>query len=747
MRIRTLCGMLAILTISSTAQAQHGSFPSQAIFKPTNPNIFGQVDFGGRFSSIDGDDARYQRYRDLRNGGFFDLSGLHWEKGTTVVDASARNVGWKDQRFQFAVERPGALRLRILFDQTPMFISRDTRTPYDPLPADSGAGNASLTLSDVLQAQIQASPTTNFRPLIEGAAGQRYFDSRLRRDTVGFDLRYTAGDVDTTVNYMNTGKEGNIPFGAYLQIPIEVPLPIDSRTNDVRTSVEWASDKGMVRAGWDSSWYDNSASVLVWDNPQRSVDASTASSQGRMATWPSNNMFSVNVGGAYRMPSRTTLNGLVAFGRWNQDTTLLPFTINSVNAGLVPLPRPTAEAKMNTASVLLNFVSKPSPYFDVSARYRFYDFDNQTPHFELARAAGLPDRVTADGSAGVWSNPAIGKTGPEPIGYRRNYVDLDSGISGVPNTTFRVGYSRYDADTHYRVFEKVAENTIRAGADVVGNQYVSFRSIFEHSQRRGDHFDLIALRIAAEQPGMRHFDLASRDRNRFSAVASLMPMPTAGINASIAWTKDAYLNDNTPEIDSFGLEDVTSKTYTIGLDLSPTDAVGGGISFSIDDYDGVQRSRNASPGVQEQDSTRNWRLNEGNKSWSAIGTLDLLRAIRNTEVRFSYNYSDWKGTYGFQLPANSTLTAPLPLPELISTETRATTDVRYFITRRVAIGATYWYDSYDVEDFALSPDVVSGIAQPAVEAGQSATVNALLMNYFYRPFTAHSAWVRLTYLW
>jgi len=747
MRTRMLVWTVAILMASATAQAQHGAMPSQSLIRPTNPNIFGEIDFGGRVSTIDGDNARYQRYRDLADGGFLDLPGLHWEKETTVVDLAARNVGWKDQRFQLAVQRPGTLRVRFMYDQIPMFISRDTRTPYDTLPDENGLGSGTLRLSDQLQAAIQANPTTTFRPLIEAAAGDRFYESRLRRDTVGLDARYTLGDVDATINYVNTGKQGNIPFGAYLQIPIEVPLPIDSRTNDVRTSLEWSNPKGMVRAGWDGSWYDNRASQFVWDNPQRSVDSATASSQGRLATWPSNNMLSFNVGGAYRMPSRTTINGVFAFGRWNQDATLLPFTINSVNAALVPLPRATADAHANTSSAVVNFVSKPSQFFDVSARYRLYDFDNRTPVFVLARTDGGSDRIVADGAARTWSDPSIGKIGTEPLGHRRNYVDLDAGITGVPNTTFRVGYGLYAADTHFRVYEKVKENTFRAGADIVGNQYLSFRSIYERSQRRGHDFDLLALQFAAEQPGMRQFDVAARDRNRFSAVASLTPLAIVGVNASVSWTKDAYLNEETPEIDAFGLEDVSSKTYTFGVDLAPSERVGGGISFSIEDYDGLQRSRTANPGVQQVDPTRNWKVNQGDKTWSAIASLDVLRAIENTEVRLSYNYSNYNGTYGFTLPANTTLPTPQPLPDVISTESRAVADMRYFITRQVAVGLVYWYDSYDVEDFTLSPDVVSGVAQPAVEEGQTATVNALLLNYFYRPFTAHSAWVRLTYLW
>lgn len=747
MRTRQILWTVALLMASSAAQAQYGQSPSQPFLQPVSPSGFGQIDFGGRASSIDGDEARYQRYRDLSDGAFFDLTGLHWEKGTTLVDATARNVGWEDQRYQVEVMRPGTIRVRFLYDQTPMFISRDTRTPYSDLPEDDGAVGSPLTLPDTLQAAIQANPATNFRPLIEAAAGTRFFDSRVRRDSLGLDLRYSLGAVDATATYLNTGKKGNIPFGAYLQIPIEVPLPINSKANDVRTAIEWATTKASLRAGWDGSWYDNQASEFVWDNPQRAVDGSTASSVGRMAEWPSNTMFSFNASGAYRLPARSTVNGVVAFGWWNQDVSLLPFTINSVNSALVPLPRDTAEAKANTATVLLNFVSRPWRTFDVSARYRLYDFDNRTSPFVLARAAGLPDRVTADGAAGVWSDPSIGKVGPEPLGYRRNYFDLDAGITGLPNTTFRLGYGRYAADTHFRVYENVGENTFRVGADIVGNQFVSFRSVYEHSQRRGDDFEELSLERAEEQPGMRQFDVASRDRDRFSAVATVTPWETFAVNASVAWTQDDYLNEETAGVDSFGLRDYTSRTYTVGLDAQPHDTVGAGLSFSIEDYDGAQQSRNASPGTQELDPTRNWTLNEENKAWSVMASLDLLGMIEKTEVRLAYNYSDYRGTYRHELPATTSLTAPQLLPDVISTEARATVDLRYFITRRVAVGVVYWYDSYDVEDFSLSPDVVSGVAQPAVEEGQNATVNALLLNYFYRPFTAHTGWVRLTFAW
>ncbi len=55
---------------------------------------------------------------------------------------------------------------------------------------------------------------------------------------------------------------------------------------------------------------------------------------------------------------------------------------------------------------------------------------------------------------------------------------------------------------------------------------------------------------------------------------------------------------------------------------------------------------------------------------------------------------------------------------------------------------------YNVQDFALGPTTLSGIALPAVQEGQPvAATNALLLGYLYRPYTAHAGFLRLTYLW
>jgi hypothetical protein len=237
---------------------------------------------------------------------FFDPTGFHRETDKMLFDAAARNAGWNDQRYELAMERPGRVKMvRVRSDST--FISAPHTLRC--LPGDDGDQQPSFPSPRWASRQTGG----QFQPLIEEAAGLPLrFAHPLH---CGLRRPAHAGAVDATVNYMNTGRRTS-----------RSGLPADSdqcpsRSSHGRTTsaYRWANAKGMLRAGWDGSWYDNQASTFVWDNPQRAVDAANASSQGRLAEWPSNNMFSVNVGGAYRMPRRTTLNGVFAFGHWNQN--------------------------------------------------------------------------------------------------------------------------------------------------------------------------------------------------------------------------------------------------------------------------------------------------------------------------------------------------------------------------------------------------------------------------------------------
>src|SRR5262245_52693697 len=102
-----LLSCLLILTPAIPAHAQPAA--DQAL--ENLPSLFSPVwntfNLGGRFSSISGDPARYQRYEDLRDGLLFTNARIQKSTADWSASAGADNVGYRDQRFFGNYERIG----------------------------------------------------------------------------------------------------------------------------------------------------------------------------------------------------------------------------------------------------------------------------------------------------------------------------------------------------------------------------------------------------------------------------------------------------------------------------------------------------------------------------------------------------------------------------------------------------------------------------------------------------------------
>ncbi len=702
-------GLLLLLAASASAQV--------ASAQPAS------VDLGLRFTDIAGDAARFQRFRDISDGAFLERVRLDRQGPNWIFTAGADHAGRRDQRY-FAEYRGGSkVRLSFQWDQIPLFVSGDTRTLYTieapgvfRLTNDIRAGieGGSLRLADVVG---RASP----------------FEIQSRRDTARFDFIYSATrELDVKVNFKTARRDGTMPYGTAFGFSnaVELPIPIDTRTTDLNAAVEWANARGMIRVGYDGSWFDNDVQTLVWDNPLKITDstfagaysAGTAGALGRMALWPNSSTNGITTAAAIKFARNTRATATATFGRWNQNEALLPFTINTA-IPTEPLGRRTTEARANTLAMNYTLTSRPSPYVWLNARYRYYDFDNRMPPFDARTGLVVFDQVVR--AAGGSITPVFSST--------RHNLDLDASFTPVPFTAFKVGYGREDVDRTHRIFEKTADNVFRASIDSNGATWITVRGIFERASRRGSHLDEEELEEMGEQPEIRHFDIADRDRNRFTALLQLTPIEAFGASASVAVGKDDYLNSG------FGLRDNQNRAYTVTVDLTPRETVAAGLSYSYEKYSALQNSRTASPPPNPQftDPTRDWSIDSADRVHTANANLDLIKLIPKTDLKFGYNVSRSRAVYVYGVVPGSTIVAPQQLPPVKNELQTGTADIRYFLTPTLAVGAVYWFDRYNVDDFALGPNTINRLDLPG----------SLFVGYLYRPYTAHSVWLRLTYLW
>jgi hypothetical protein len=243
---------------------------------------------------------------------------------------------------------------------------------------------------------------------------------------------------------------------------------------------------------------------------------------------------------------------------------------------------------------------------------------------------------------------------------------------------------------------------------------------------------------------MRHYDVAERDRQRVTIQATATPRAWLGLNGSIAIGKDDYTGDG-----EFGLRDNTHHIYTAGFTVMPGNRTNVDVGYGFEKYSAFSTSRQANPGVQFGDPSRNWGTDQDDHVHTLMANAEIVRAFPNTDLRFGYDYSRSRATYIYSVgvvtdrtlpevgPPVPSLVAPDQLPPVRAQWQSLTADATYSFSRLLALGLTYWFEDYNVEDFAL--------ANPRIAIND--LPGAILLGYRYRPYTAHTGWVRVIARW
>jgi MtrB/PioB family decaheme-associated outer membrane protein len=684
--------------------------PTRSLFEPT----WRQFQLGGRWSSIAGDPARWQRYQDFGNGLLF--TEARWAReagdGAWLFQTGADNVGWRDQRYFASYERPGRLTISGLWDQIPQFYSVDTRTPY------STASNGALVLDPSVRQRIQDGQA-NLNAYVPIA---QQFDLREERKIGTLSMRATpTQQIDLKAAFTTTRHSGELPWGASFGFgnDVEVALPYDSRTNDFSLGAEWMNGHTMLRVGYDGSWFDNLDDTLTWDSPLRATDAANGPASGRTNLWPSNTSQTVSLAGYSKFARKTQLTGALSYGIWSNNQPLLPFTINTALPQL-SLPRASAEAEAHVLSTNLNLVSRPSADWRFSARLRRYDYDNQTPHTDIPRFINYDTSVATSATGG-----------PEPFAHSRMTFAGDATWSGLTPVAVTVGYTRNDNSHEFRIFEDTAENVLHVTADAVGTQWISFRAQYELGERTGSGLDEALLVEIGEQPRLRHFDIADRTRNRFTGQVDVTPSDPWLFSVSLGAGKDDY------DDSYFGLQESTFRIVTVSADFQQDSGMGVGASYDYERYTGLQQSRTANPGAQALDPRRDWTTDSAERVHYFSLYLTPPRLGPSTEARLTYDYAHAKSDYVYGVVPGGPVPAPVQLPQVFNKVQNLRVDVRHRITRRLAANVSYLFEPFRVYDFAFDQTVINSIVQPS----------SLILGYLYRPYTAHQAVVGLTYFW
>ena len=256
------------------------------------------------------------------------------------------------------------------------------------------------------------------------------------------------------------------------------------------------------------------------------------------------------------------------------------------------------------------------------------------------------------------------------------------------------------------------------------------------------------------QPTLRYYDESDRDRRRASLLVTVMPRDTYDLYVQFGGGWDKYMADDSVPVERpgelFGLQDASSTSWNIGINLHPNEMLTYGASYGHDTYSSLQESRNANPPPDPTwtDPNRNWTLDndDGINTFSLY--LDLLRGVRNTDIHFGYDLSDSNNAFVHGGPRIDSLAAVnqfIPLPDVTNTWQRASVDVQYFLNSRVGIAVGWYFEDLDVVDFNTID--TNGPVSFAGETGDPRIdwLGGLMLGYGNRSYTGNTFQARVIY--
>jgi hypothetical protein len=232
-------------------------------------------------------------------------------------------------------------------------------------------------------------------------------------------------------------------------------------------------------------------------------------------------------------------------------------------------------------------------------------------------------------------------------------------------------------------------------------------------------------------------------------------MPTSSLGVNFTWSKgeDDYAEAD-PE-QEFGLLDNENSAWTVGLSYAPSNTVNIGADYGRETFSSLQESRNANPAPDPTwtDPARNWSLTNDETVNTFSAYVDLVKALKNTDIRLNYTYSDSDQAFVHGGPRIASLTAAntfVALPNVTNTWQQFTIDVAYALSAKFGIGFFYMYEKFDVEDFATI-NTAGPQTLPRPEPGAQ-TDNAridwfggLVTGYGNRPYKGQTGIVRVFY--
>ncbi|MDP2645101.1 MAG: MtrB/PioB family decaheme-associated outer membrane protein [Desulfobacterales bacterium] len=663
--------------------------------------VKGNVEIGWRFQDKSRDSSKYTEYREMPSGFFVDKLSLGSENKdrTFYFDVSGSHVAREDQNLDARFGRWGKYQVELEWDEIPHNFSNSAKSLF----SDSGGGV--YTIPVPVRQRLEALVTTDTDPVTAGVqpdfAAIRSEIQRSSRDIELISKRakakgalvYTPKEPwKLSLNYSNEKRSGKKPLGGAFGFAtsIETIEPTEYRTQEIRAAVEYFGKDWSAELGYFLSTFENDVDALGWDNPFRVNDAVGAASRGRMDLYPDNTAQKVHFSGAANLPFATRFVTTLSHGWREQNDKFIPFTINSaVAASAATLPSNSLNGEVKTTLLDFYLTNRFFSKVGLTARFRYYDYDNQTPSLTFPAYVRTDETVVATERRNA------------PDSYRKINGSADASFRLKSNLSLKVGFAREEKDRRYREAAETSENIYKVSLDYTPRMsWLLLRTSYAFAEKVTLGYDGTRGEYArfpsgdpdlGQLPQLRKFDIASRKRNQASLLTQVTPSDKLSLTASFGLANDDF------NASRYGL--LGNNSYNLSFDVSYNPSYNvtlfAGITWENFDYKMKSRERQAG-----NDSTENDWVSKMEDQVNTLGVgLSWAVIPKKVDFKLDFNYSKAKGaiaTHALGNPANPNFlpTSAADYPDTQSTLQQLRASVSYHLTERLTSRLEYAYERY-----------------------------------------------------
>lgn len=700
---------LPILVFAMAAQAEEG--------------IHGNVTVGAASVQLNNPSLEFGRFTGVTDDSvhIIGASDIQSKNGSNYWRLTAEDVGLNNRRFNLNGGNSGSHKFSFGYEELDTLTSINSKTPFD------GSGSNTLTLPGGFVKSATTSGMTNL------AASLKNIDLKTKRKEgeaeVSFELDK---NYDLSFSFRRQIKDGTksagvaLGPGSYVRA-FNIPEPVDYQTDDFSAGLAWHNERGQAKAEYVLSRFSNANPTLTWDVPFVKPAAPVYPASGLSSLPPDNQAQRFSLSGNYKLADTTRVSALFERGYMTQDMALQNYTTNPASVITVPVPRSSADTRIDTTLFKLDLAAQPLSRLSLHAGFRHFDTANKSPR-------DLYQIVTHDTGDQV-ANTTSRATYNRPYDYTQNQLNFDGSYHFGHGTTLKLGYDHNEMDYSYRAVKGTTENTYSGKLSKRWDSGTILSFNLSDGRKRSDGgynetwvFEALhsAAYLATLAPnvyfdklhGMQQSDIADRNRSR-QGISLTLPVRqnlTLGMNASRS-------KDEHPAA-QFGLQERENENFTLDATLTPDQLTNVSLYFTRQETDTRQASRAYNAQVAPPPKTKAEGSAAASNDWTghirdAINTigLDASRSFMDEKLllRLGYTYSRTNTDINFLSQAN-VFTTPLPADMPTVTSRQQTIDLSgtYKVQKNLSVQLGALVDLYRTTDWATDTIPPGSTASPSL---------------------------------